>query len=277
MFPQRQSPADRSSNEATSSRAYPVHPERIPSGTVRQGRYVLTFARDEAQLSSVLRLRFEVFNLELGEGLEESFASGLDRDPFDAVCHHLMVIDSQDGQVVGTYRLQTNEMAAENRGFYSNGEFDLGELPPEVSESCVELGRACIHHSHRNRPVLFLLWKGLASYVAFNQKRFFFGCSSLTSQDPREGQAMLEYLTARDHRHPTITVPPRPGLECEVESSTAEAVEDVSVPTLFKTYLRYGAKICGSPAIDREFKTIDFLMLFDLESLDERRYRMFFG
>jgi putative hemolysin len=40
-------------------------------------------------------------------------------------------------------------------------------------------------------------------------------------------------------------------------------------------YLSLGAKICSSPAIDREFGTIDFLTLLDLESLSEavaRRY-----
>jgi putative hemolysin len=212
----------------------------------------------------------------MGEGLESSHALGMDRDPFDDICHHLMVIDSRDGQVVGTYRLQTDEMARENLGFYSNGEFDLSALPQEVLGSCVELGRACIHAAHRNRPVLFLLWKGLAAYVTFNAKRFFFGCSSLTSQDPQDGLDMLAYLTAREHVHPSMHVPPQPGLECFEAGATGGKAMDVTVPTLFKTYLRYGAKICGPPAIDREFKTIDFLMLFDLASLDERRYRMFF-
>jgi putative hemolysin len=35
-------------------------------------------------------------------------------------------------------------------------------------------------------------------------------------------------------------------------------------------YLAVGAQICGPPAIDREFKTIDFLTLLDLPSLPER-------
>ena len=37
------------------------------------------------------QLRFEVFSLELGEGLAESYATGLDVDPFDEVCDHLIV------------------------------------------------------------------------------------------------------------------------------------------------------------------------------------------
>lgn len=255
---------------------YPIHPERIPQGNIQQGRYVLTFASTPHQLNAVLRLRFEVFNLEMGEGLESSYAAGMDRDPYDASCHHLMVIDSRDGQVVGTYRLQTDEMAGQNLGFYSAGEFQLSQLPEEVLTSCVELGRACIHAAHRNRAVLFLLWKGLAAYVLFNAKRYFFGCSSLTSQNPQEGLDMLAYLTARGHVHPHLQAPPQPGLECFEDAATGGNERDVTVPTLFRTYLRYGAKICGPPAIDREFKTIDFLMLFDLAGLDEHTRQMFF-
>jgi putative hemolysin len=32
-------------------------------------------------------------------------------------------------------------------------------------------------------------------------------------------------------------------------------------------YFKYGVKICSYPAIDREFKTIDFLVLLDLNDL----------
>jgi putative hemolysin len=36
---------------------------------------------------------------------------------------------------------------------------------------------------------------------------------------------------------------------------------------LLRAYLVIGAKICGPPAIDREFGTIDFLTLLDLHML----------
>jgi putative hemolysin len=39
------------------------------------------------------------------------------------------------------------------------------------------------------------------------------------------------------------------------------------VPKLLKTYLAIGSRICGSPAWDREFGTIDFLTLFDLKAI----------
>ena len=50
--------------------------------------YTLRMAQSPADLHAVQRLRFEVFNIELQEGLIASYASGLDADPFDAVCDH---------------------------------------------------------------------------------------------------------------------------------------------------------------------------------------------
>jgi len=255
---------------------YPVFQESLPDISVRQGRYLLCFAHEASQLERIFQLRYQVFNLELGEGLSSSVATGLDRDEFDAGCHHLMVLDHTTGEIVGTYRMQTSQMAASHKGFYSAGEFDLDCLPAAVRDNSVEVGRACISLSHRNRQVLFLLWKGLATYVAHNRRRYLFGCSSLTSQNPLDGIAMLEQLRQRGHVYEGLTAPPLPGFECQMDD-LPEVLPEVPVPSLFRTYLRYGAKVCGQPAIDREFKTIDFFMLFDLAQLDARRYALFFG
>ena len=75
-------------------------------------RYSLRFARTRGEVETALRLRFEVFNLELHEGFAESFFTGLDEDEFDRVCEHLIVTDEAAGKVVGTYRMQTGDRAA---------------------------------------------------------------------------------------------------------------------------------------------------------------------
>jgi len=241
-----------------------------------QGRYRTRFAIDEADLDAVLRLRFEIFNLELEEGLASSFESGRDEDPFDRHCHHLIVEDGVDGRVVGTYRMQTNEMADRGNGFYSAGEFDLSRLPREVIEQSVEVGRACITRSHRNRSVLFLLWKGLASYLSWNHKRYLFGCCSLTSQNPEEGRQALRLLETRGQMHTALRVSPLPGLGCDGPGAIGSGEASIDLPILFKTYLRYGAKALGAPAIDREFKTIDFLTLLDVGAMDADLVKLYF-
>ena len=91
--------------------AYPRSTAGLPVAEHSSGSYVSRFAHTEEDLVAIQRLRFEVFNVELHEGLDESFATGLDRDPFDATCHHLMVLEQASGAVVGTYRVQTRAMA----------------------------------------------------------------------------------------------------------------------------------------------------------------------
>ncbi len=263
-------------SEPTRASSYPSDIDELPTRVVEDGNYEVRFARDEADLDAVLRLRFEVFNLELGEGLDESFETGRDEDEFDAVCHHLMVIDRTTREVVGTYRMQTSEMAARNRGFYSDQEFRLDQLPESVLASSLEIGRACVALSHRSTQTLFHLWRGLALYVATNRKRYLFGCSSLTSQDPMEGLAVMRLLERRQHVTRDFTVDPQPGFECYDSELELDPDSETKLPTLFRIYLRHGALVCGPPAIDRRFKTIDYLVIFDVDAMDPKMFEVFF-
>ena len=250
-------------------------PSVAPDDVIEGGRYTARFARDPDDLDAVLRLRFEVFNLELGEGLAASFETGRDHDRFDEACHHLLVEDRHSTEVVGTYRLQTPAMAQRAAGLYTATIFDLDAMPEAVMASAVELGRACIASGHRNTGVLFLLWKGLARYVAFNRLRFLFGCCSLTSQDPAEGWAAHRLLAKKGHLHTAIHLGPTPEHVCPPVAD--DDGTRVKLPKLFRTYLRHGATICSTPAIDRAFGTIDFLALLDVARLSDRQVRLFFG
>ena len=257
-------------------REYLIQPESVPSVEIVEGRYMVRFARTPDEIDAALRLRYEVFNLELGEGLDASFETGRDVDAFDSICQHLVVLDRNKNQVVGTYRCQTGEMAAA-MGFYSANEFNLSHIPSSVLLNAVELGRACVSRSHRNTQVIFLLWKGLAAYVAYSRKRYVFGCCSLTSQDESEGSRVFEMLKASGHLHPSFHALPRPGFECAADSLSFDEASEVNIPKLFRIYLRFGARVCSPPAIDRLFKTIDFLVLFDIEEMGEQWRKVFFG
>ena len=58
-----------------------------------------------------------------------------------------------------------------------------------------------------------------------------------------------------------------PTSEFECPSQEGQLEETPKVPKLLKTYLALGAKICATPAWDREFGTIDFLTLMDMEDI----------
>jgi putative hemolysin len=248
----------------------------FPEKEISDPRYCVRFARNPEDIDTALKLRFEVFNLELGEGLDSSYATQRDEDEFDAQCHHLIVIEKQNKRVIATYRMQTRQMAKGGKGFYSQGEFDLSRFPSEVLEQSVEVGRACIAREHRNGRVLFLLWKGIARYMEHTQKRYLFGCCSLTSQDADEGKAVMDYLERNGYTHRSIRVPPLSEVECYPTDFTVSRPVKVKIPILFRLYLNYNAKVCGPPAIDRAFKTIDYLVIMDIAELDVRTRKMFF-
>ena len=222
--------------------------------------YRIRLAASAEDLRAAQALRFEVFNLELDEGLAQSYDTGLDADPFDAVCDHLVVEDGRSGDIVGTYRLQTGLRAGDALGYYSEREFDFAPFEP-MRGQMLELGRACIHREHRSFAVLNLLWKGILLYAQERSTRYLVGCSSFTSQDC--GVAAAAYAKLAPHLSPLAwrTVP-----HAAFACSGPAAAEAPKIPRLLSAYLALGAGLCGPPAIDREFRTIDFLTWLDIES-----------
>lgn len=244
------------------SAGYVSHVESLE---LHQGPYCARYASSPGDLLAAFSLRFLVFNLELREGLETAYQTGYDTDEFDSVCDHLIVEHVGTGQLVGTYRLQTGAMAADHLGYYSEREFDLAPYEP-LRDRLIELGRACIHRDHRSTEVLYLLWRGIARYAQRHNARYLLGCSSLSSLDPAHGAAVYETLGENMVEHPLRTRP-QPGFAMPIVPPDGA---DRKVPKLLRTYLAIGARICGPPAIDRDFKTIDFLTFLDLNALHPR-------
>jgi putative hemolysin len=257
-------------NLATSLDAptYPRHELSVPPGVHRAGRYEARFARSPEDLARVQRLRFEVFNLELSEGLRQSYTTGLDSDAFDLRCHHLMVLDREGGAVVGTYRLMTSELA-ECRDFYTATEFDLDALPEHVIQRGTEVGRACVAKEHRNGRVIQLLWRGIARYLDWNDKRFVFGCCSIPSLNMAEIAGVSLKLAREGHVHQRFFAAVRQGLRGDLRDDVA-ALDVATLPPLFTSYLRLGAKVCSGPALDREFGVTDYLVVLDLRDVPPR-------
>ena len=240
--------------------------------SLRSGAYALRLAVTEEDRRAAYRLRFLVFNLELKEGLESAYRDGYDVDEFDEVCDHLLVEHCPTGAVVGTYRLQTGRTAAANRGYYSAREFDFTPYEP-LREEIIELGRACVHAQHRSFEVLMLLWRGISMYAAQRGARYLIGCSSLTSQDAAAGGAM--YYRLADHLvEPGLRTMPIGSYAFELAEPNGARPNP---PKLLRAYLAIGAQVCGPPAIDREFKTIDFLTLMDLKNLPGPMRTRLFG
>lgn len=104
------------------------------------------------EMQAAFKLRYEVFNLEQGKGLEAASRDGIDRDEFDDYCLHLVVEEKTQHKVVGTYRIHLGAVASKALGFYSEQEFRITGLD-KIAENTIEVGRSCVSPEHRDGTV----------------------------------------------------------------------------------------------------------------------------
>ncbi len=237
-------------------------------------------AENQLEVERALSLRYNIFNLEMGEGLPQSAATQKDRDEYDYYCDHLIVIDkNQEDEVVGTYRILRKDVAQQNIGFYSETEFDLTKIY-KLEDNFAEVGRSCVHPNYRNGSVISLLWGGLAEYMQINNLRYLMGCGSIHSTSPRVASEVYAYLKENDGlAGEEFDIRPLDSHKIEGfdPNLKIENMKEISktIPPLIKGYLRVGSKICGHPAIDKVFGTTDVFVLFDFKEISERYLKKF--
>ena len=238
--------------------------------TISSSRYTVKLAKDPVEVQAALRLRYEIFGEELDRTPEVDQTQRLDKDQYDDQFYHLVVIDKESGQVIGTYRLQTYERAANGLGFTTNFRFCLHQFPNEVLKSAMEVGRACIAREHRSGMVLYLLWKGLAAYLIYFQKRYLFGYAALDTDNPYTAHRTFDYLKQHDYLHPHIWIERREGFTQPEAWPDSDDGHSIDLPLLFQNYLNVGAQICGGPSFDDSYQLIHFLILLDMDTMAEQ-------
>ncbi|OUD00910.1 GNAT family N-acetyltransferase [Streptomyces swartbergensis] len=232
-------------------------------------RYTVALARSEEDVRAAQRLRHDVFAGELGALLTGS-QPGLDVDPFDAYCDHLLVREETTGQVVGTYRLLPPERAAVAGRLYSESEFDLSSLAG-IRPELVEVGRSCVHPDHRDGAVISLIWAGIARYMADRGHEWLAGCCSVPLADGGTlasatwDRVSGKHLSPQEYRvRPLLPWVPGPAPAARVE-----------LPALLRGYLRLGAWVCGEPAHDPDFGVADLYVLLPMSRVNPRYLRHF--
>ncbi|MFD5419920.1 GNAT family N-acetyltransferase [Streptomyces sp. NPDC127069] len=250
----------------TPAPAAPAIPSAAPTAPSATPRYTVRLARDEDEVRAAQRLRHQVFAGELGARLDGP-EPGLDSDAFDAYCDHLLVLDEETGQVVGTYRLLPPERAAVAGRLYSEGEFDLSALAP-IRPDLVEVGRSCVHPDHRNGAVIALIWAGLARYMERTGHNWLAGCCSIPLADGGVlAAATRETVLARNLAPQEYRVTPH--LPWNPDGVTLPGTR-LELPPLLRGYIRLGAWVCGEPALDAEFGCADLYVLLSLRRTNPR-------
>ncbi|WP_404368765.1 GNAT family N-acetyltransferase [Marinobacter sp.] len=235
-------------------------------------RLTTLISRDPAQIKAAQRLRYELFSEEYGSDLGTE-TPGLDADRFDQYCDHLLVTDARTGQLVATTRVLHQDSTRYLGGFYSEGEFDLANLWKHPG-TFAELGRTCVHPEYRNGATISLLWARLAEYLVIAKVDYLIGCASISMADGGlkawriASHLQQSYLTEVSYR-----VFPR--RELPHLTHTLQNDRPVDVPALIRAYMRLGARVCGEPCWDPEFRCADLLVMLEVGQLADRYSRHF--
>ncbi|MBD3640607.1 MAG: GNAT family N-acetyltransferase [Marinobacter sp.] len=238
----------------------------------RQLRTAIT--RDPIIIEQAQRLRYNVFSAEYGSDLGAT-TPGIDADVYDSQCDHLVVTDNQTGNLIATTRVLPQSRIRGVSEFYSAGEFDLSALA-SLSGSIAELGRTCVHPDYRNGATISLLWATLAEYLIEHRIDYLIGCASIGMSDGgHKAWRIANHLQDTYLADEPFRVTPLRELPHLTHAPAPD--RPVDVPPLIRAYMRLGARVCGAPCWDPEFRCADLLVLLEVDSLAARYSRHFLG
>lgn len=246
--------------------------------------FATRLATDEVDLLAAQRLRYRVFVEELdGDGLLVDHQGRFERDEFDPVVDHLVLVDNRRSRddldhVVGVYRLLPGERAEAFGRFYCDSEYDLAPLRAS-GRSLLELGRSCVDPAYRGGSGMFLMWNALADYVLARGIEILFGVASFHGTDV---QALAQPLSWLHHHHlaPAAIRPrARPDGFRRMDLIPAEQLDRraamTGMPALIKAYLRLGGMVGEGAWLDRAFNTTDVFLMVDTKAMSEKHRKFY--
>jgi putative hemolysin len=225
-------------------------------------------ARSSAEIEAAQKLRYKVFYEEhAARPSEEMERLKLDFDEYDPHADHLVVVDERagnKGRIVGTYRLLSRAVAEKYGRFYTSGEYNISSIL-NSGASVLELGRSCVLPDYRTRPVLQMLWQGIADYVLEHRIEMLFGCASFQGTDPQALARPLSYLYHYHLAPPELCPVALPERYISMNMIPREDINPRAIlnelPPLIKGYLRIGSLIGDGAVVDHQFGTTDVCIM----------------
>ena len=265
------------------SNAYIRKAVAAPAGDVlgRIANLETRLARSAAEVDAAQAVRYRVFVEEMkAQVAPEAGRRKRDIDSWDAICDHLLVLDTSiegdaEEQIVGTYRLLRQDVAERTGGFYSASEFAIGELlSRHPDKRFMELGRSCVLPEYRSKRTVEALWQGIWAYVHRFGIDVMAGCASFRGTIPAAHAQALSYLAHNFRAGPEWDVQAVPERYRSMDLMPPEAVNAraalAAMPPLVKAYLRVGARIGDGCVIDHDFRTTDVFIILPVEDISHR-------
>lgn len=253
----------------------------------RIGTLETRLARNASEIDAAQAVRYRVFVEEMKAQIpQDADRRKRDADAWDLVCDHLLVLDTSiegdpEDQIVGTYRLLRQDVAARTGGFYSASEFSVGSLlERHPDKTFMELGRSCVLPEYRTKRTVELLWQGNWAYALKYGVDAMFGCGSFPGVIPEEHALALSFLHHNMVVRGEWDVSARPELYRTMDLMPVEAINMrkalSALPPLIKGYMRLGAMVGNGAVVDHAFRTTDVLIVLPITNISGR-YLNYYG
>ncbi|MCG8526784.1 MAG: lysophospholipid acyltransferase family protein [Opitutales bacterium] len=250
-------------------------------------------------LQEIGRLREITFRA-IGEGTGRP----TDIDEFDSYYLHLFIWNSEQKEVVGSYRMGLTDWILDvkgKKGLYTSTLFRLKDELLEELNPALELGRSFVRIEYqRKRATLILLWRGIGEFLGRNPHYTkLFGPVSITAEYSSISKDLMIQFLRENRSHPNLArwvkarKPHRTQklrkLLHESVSETGMGIEDVSalisevesdhkgIPVLLKHYLRLNGVLLSFNKDPKFSDVVDGLILVDLEQSDPSILRKHIG
>lgn len=237
-------------------------------------RYTARMADTANDLHAVQHLRYRAF-VE-GRGAVEQ-ADARDADDFDGRCHHVMVEDATDGDLVATFRLLPIGSGAEIGTSYSAQYYELRGLQG-FDRPMVEMGRFCVAPGADDPDILRAAWAALAAYVDREGVEMLFGCSSFQGTDAQayaDAFAMLRDGHLAPKRWlPRIKAPNVFKFAQRFRRAPDRTKALRTMPPLLRSYLSMGGWVSDHAVVDRNLNTLHVFTGLEIRSIPPARARI---
>lgn len=240
---------------------------------IEKGPYLIKVAETAEELIETFELRYGVY----GQFYKTPPRLPLDIDDYDKLADHIIVINKDKGnKVVGTYRVLSSEYTKE---FYTSREFNISSVIA-TGGKLIEMGRATVDTDARSGAVITLLWRGLGEYISKCGAEYLFGCATLWTRDFDYVAEVGAYFNQKDlffekdispleqNEIPDWNSLVKKAGDSEMSEERQKEVSR-SLPPLFKSYIKAGAKFGNTPANDVKLQSVDFFTICKVSDLSE--------
>ncbi len=237
---------------------------------IDEGSYLIKTAETKEELWGAFHLRHNVF---CKERKNITLPSQIKTDEFDIYGDQLVIIDKQNLQVVGTYRMIPSRGPKEMVCLGSGKFFDISSFVDKVGgHNVVEMEWACTDKSIRASRVFHYIWLGMARYFRLTFSKYLCGRVDLLKSSVEE--AGSTYQTFIEHGLVDKSAWVCPHKEYAVKNfdkilPQVKANEKYlsKISRLFSWYFKMGARVHGPPMFDPEGRTYDFFMSLDFKQI----------